>query len=290
MSGLIRQIVDSSGNLPRELIKKCKISEASFYFRFANMDYVRENVDYETDEFFKHMELNPDDIPNTAAPNTHDWLSILEDLYQQGIKKFLVTTISSKLSASFQTATSAKEMFEQSHGDVRVEVVNSNTCACGQAAFEIWIAKMIERGESLEAIAKKAREMVPRISTLFAVDSLKYMKAGGRVGAAAALLGALIKLKPVCEFVDGEVEVVRPVVGRKRSLKTMIDVAVSRIGDINRTIIVLQNAKSPIDADYMYQYLIEKTKERIPVFNSSLGITVGAHSGPGSVGIGFVEY
>lgn len=290
MDQTICQIVDSSGNLPRDIIKQYNISEASFYFKFKNTDYVKENVDYETDEFFEHMEKNPDDIPKTSAPNVYDWLSLFKKRYAEGARKFIVTTISSKLSASFQTATSAKEMFEKDYADVPVEVIDSNTCACGQAALEIWIARMIENGKNYEAIVQKAREMIPRVTTLFAVNSLKYMEAGGRIGAAAALLGVLINIKPVCEFVDGEVRVVKPIVGRKRSIRALVDVALSRITNINRTIIVLQNAKSPKDADYMYQYLREKAKERIEVFSSNLGITVGAHSGPGSIGIGFVEY
>lgn len=290
MSRMIGQIIDSSGNLPRDIIEEYNISEAPFYFKFEDMDYVKENVDYETDEFFQHMQKNPNDIPKTSAPNVHDWLSLFKDRYAEGAREFIVTTISSKLSASFQTANSAKEMFEKLYDDVFVEVVNSNACACGQAALEIWIAKTIDGGESFETIVQKVREMIPRVNTLFAVDSLKYMKAGGRIGAAAALLGVLINIKPVCEFVDGEVEVIKAVRGRKRSLRTLVDVAISRITNINRTIIVLQNAKSQKDADYMYQYLKEKTKKNIRVFSSSLGITVGAHSGPGSIGIGFVEY
>ncbi len=286
----IGQIIDSSGNLPRDLIEKFKISEASFYFKFDGMDYVKENVDYTTDEFFEHMEKNPNDIPKTSAPNIHDWLTLFKKRYEEGVREFIVTTISSKLSASYQTATSAKEMFEKLYDDVFVEVINSNACACGQAALEIWIAKTIAAGESFETLVQKVRDMVPRVNTLFAVDSLKYMKAGGRIGAAAALLGVLINIKPVCEFVEGEVEVIKTVRGRKRSLRSLIDVAVSRITDINRAVVVLQNAKSPKDADYMYQYLREKTQEKIQVFKSGLGITVGAHSGPGSIGIGFVEY
>lgn len=290
MSRTVCQIIDSSGNLPRNILEQYNISEASFYVKFKSTDYVRENVDYETEAFFEHMEKNPNDIPNTAAPNVHDWLSILKERYAAGARKFIITTISSKLSASFQTATSAKEMFAEDFADAPVEVIDSNTCACGQAALEIWIARMIENGKNYESIVEKAREMIPRINTLFAVNSLKYMEAGGRIGSAAALLGVLINIKPVCEFVDGEVRVIRPVVGRKRSIRAMVDAAVSRIGNINRAIIVLQNAKSAQDADYMYQYLKEKTKEKIQVFSSTLGITVGAHSGPGSIGIGFVEY
>lgn len=290
MKKTVCQIIDSSGNVPLDIIEKYNIDEISFYFKFKNTDYMKENIDYKTNDFFKHMEENPDDIPKTSAPNIYDWLSLFKKRYAQGARKYIVTTVAAKLSGSFQAANSAKEMFEESYDDVHVEVVNSNTCACGQAALEIWIAKMIDKGKDFESIVKKTHEMIPYVNTLFTVNSLKYMQAGGRIGAAAAFLGKVINIKPVCEFIDGEVQVIKPIIGRRKSIRVMIDVVISRITDINRSIIVLQHAKSQKDADYMYQYLKEKTKDHIQVFSNNLGITVGAHSGPGSIGIGFIEY
>ena len=115
------------------------------------------------------------------------------------------------------------------------------------------------------------------------------MKAGGRIGGATAFLGKLINIKPLCEFIDGEVHPIKAIIGRKKSLKTMIDVAISRIADINKMIIIVQNAECREDADYMCSYLREKTNNSSQIYSSNLGITVGAHSGPGAIGIGFVE-
>lgn len=290
MKQTICQVIDSSGNVPLDIIEKYTIDEVSFYFKFNNTDYMKENIDYTTNEFFEYMEENPDDIPKTSAPNIYDWLSLFKERYAQGVRKYIVTTVASKLSGSFQAANSAKEMFKESYDDVYMEVVNSNTCACGQAALEIWIAKMIDMGKDFESIVKRTHEMIPYVNTLFTVNSLKYMQAGGRIGAAAAFLGKVINIKPVCEFIDGEVHVIKPIIGRKKSIRAMVDVVISRITNINRSIIVLQHAKAQKDADYMYQYLKEKTKDNIQIFTSNLGVTVGAHSGPGSIGIGFIEY
>ena len=290
MNKTICQIVDSSGSLPRDFIKHYNISEVPFYFKFESTDYYRENVEYEAAEFYNHMKTYPDDVPKTAAPNIHDWLTVFEEQYVRGFKNFIVTTISSKLSASFQTAISAKKEFEERNNDVHIEVINSNTCACGQAALEIVIAKMIEDGRDFENIVETIHEMVKtNINSLFGVNSLTYMRAGGRIGGATALLGKLINIKPVCEFVDGVVHPIKATRGRKKSLTTMVDIAVSRIKDINKTIIIVQNAKCQEDAEYLCNYLREKTNNSYQIFKSNLGITVGAHSGPGAIGIGFME-
>jgi len=289
MNKTICQIVDSSGSLPRDLIKQYNISEVPFYFKFGNTDYYRENVDYEMSEFYKHMGKHPDDVPQTSTPNIYDWLTVFKEQYASGAQSYIVTTISSKLSSSFQTAISAKRIFEESNNGVQIEVISSNTCACGQAALEIAIAKMIDSGRSFVDITEAIYKMITNISSLFVVKSLTYMKAGGRIGGAIAYLGKLIDIKPVCEFVDGAVHPIKAIRGRKKSLNAMIDVAVSRITDINKMIIAIQNAQCQEDADYMCNYLREKTNYCCEIFKSNLGITVGAHSGPGAIGIGFVE-
>jgi len=290
MNKTICQIVDSSGSLPRDFIKQYNISEVPFYVKFESTNYYRENVEYEITEFYKHMENQPDDVPKTSAPNIHDWLTVFEEWYARGAKKYIVTTISSKLSASFQTAISAKGIFEERNNDVNIEVISSNTCACGQAALEIGIAKMIDSDRDFEDIIKTIHKMVTNISSLFVVNNLTYMKAGGRIGGATAFLGKIINIKPVCEFIDGIVHPIKMIRGRNKSLKTMIDVAVSRIIDINKMIIIIQNAQCQEDADYICNYLREKTNYCCQIFKSNLGITVGAHSGPGAIGIGFAEY
>jgi len=290
MNNKICQIVDSSGSLPLNLIKQYDISEVPFYFKFENTNYYRENVDYEIAEFYKHMEEHPDNVPKTSAPNIYDWLTTFEEKYAKGAKKYIVTTISSKLSSSYQTAISAKEIFEERNSDVHIEVISSNTCACGQAALEISIAKMIDSNGEFGDIIKTIHKIVNNTNSLFVVNSLTYMKAGGRIGGATAFLGKLINIKPLCEFIDGEVHPIKAIIGRKKSLKTMIDVAISRIADINKMIIIVQNAECKEDADYMCNYLREKTNNSSQIYNSSLGITVGAHSGPGAIGIGFVEH
>jgi len=290
MSKTICQIVDSSGNLPRDFIEQHNISEVPFYFKFDNSDYYRENVDYSTNEFYKHLENNPDVIPKTSAPNIYDWLTVFEEQYARGAKKYIVTTISSKLSTSFQAAVSAKKIFEEKYNDIKMAVISSNTCACGQAALEIGIAKMIDSGREFGDIAEKTNKLVTNVSTLFAINTLKYMKSGGRIGGASAFLGKLISIKPVCEFVDGVVLPIKAVIGRKYSLKAMIDVAVSRIIDVKKLIIIIQNAECQEDAGYIINYLRERTNYTGQIYKSDLGIIVGAHSGPGAIGIGFVGH
>lgn len=289
MSKEICFIADSSGGLPREILERHQIKEVPFYFKFQNTDYYCENVDYTGSEFYRHMEKNPEDVPQTAAPNVNDWLGALEERYVRGAKNFIVTTISSRLSSSFQTASLAKDVFTEQHDDVQVEVIDSNTCACGQASLEIAIAQMIESGKAFREIVDRVNQAVGSVTTLFVVNNLKYMEAGGRIGGATAFLGKLAQIKPVCEFIDGAVRPVKAVIGRKNSLKTMMDLAISRVSDWSRLIVTVQNAEFSEDADYAVDYLRKAASYSGKIYRSDLGVVVGAHSGPGAAGIGLVE-
>jgi DegV family protein with EDD domain len=290
MDKKICQIVDSSGCLPREIIKQYQISEVPFYFTFNQENYYRENVSCESNDFYQHMVEYPEEVPKTAAPNIEDWLATFEERYAGGAREFIVTTISSLLSSSYQNALAAKKIFKERHNDIRMRVVSSNTCACGQAALEIGIAKMLDSNKDYKDLIEVIHKMVSRISTLFVVNSLKYMKAGGRIGGATAFLGKLINIKPLCEFIDGTVHPIKAIRGRNNSLKAMVEATLARISDLNKTIIIIQNAQCQEDANFIVNYIKDKVNYTGKIFNSSLGIIVGAHSGPGTIGIGFLEY
>lgn len=284
-------IVDSSSSLPRDVLKDYEIGEVSFYYRFGEDDYSREKAGSGIQEFYRHMEQDPYDLPHTAAPNIDDWLKVLEEWYRKGARNFILMTIASALSASLMSAKSAGRQLEENHADAKVTAFDSLTCACGLGAFEIAVAQMIEAGWPYDKIVEKAESMTRpgQVISLFTVRDLTYMKAGGRIGGATAFLGNLVNIKPVCEFIEGVVHPVRAVPGRRRSLRYMVDTAISRLKDPARAVITMQHALFPEDAEFMVKHLREKTGRTAPIQVTDLGIVVGTHSGPGAIGIGIAE-
>ena len=289
MNSKICQIADSAGSLPKEIIEKYNIYEVPFYFKFQDTDYLRENIDYSTEDFYEHMKSEPDNVPQTAAPNINDWLEVFKKGYDEGHREFIVTTISSKLSSSYPNAVQAKNLFLEENKDAQMKVINTLSCACGQAAFEIEIAEMIKKGVNYDELVNDAINLIPKINTLFTVESLKYMKAGGRIGGATEFLGKITNIKPISEFTEGEVKPIKATLGRRKSLRKLVDIAVSRIENFSKTVIVIENAVCEEEAEYIHEFLNRKADKILEVYHSTLGITVGGHSGPGSIGIGFVK-
>jgi DegV family protein with EDD domain len=289
MQRKIAQIVDSAGSIPREILKKYGIREVAFHIHFKDQQYL-EHITITSQEMYEQMQNEPNQIPKTSIPAVAEWGEAFEEKYAQGYRDLIVTTIARPLSASVQSATMAAEDFMKSHPDARIEIIDSNTCACGQAALEIKIAQLIEQGQMVtDDLVKRIRELLPQVVSLFSVNELTYMRAGGRIGGAAAFLGKLINIKPVCEFLGGVVHPIKPVRCRKKALQLMVDEAVQRIRQVENAVICVQHALCEEDANYLITQLRERLDFNGPIHLSPVGAVVGAHSGPGAIGIGIAE-
>jgi len=290
MQGKIAQIVDSAGSIPRETLKDYRIGEVAFHINFDGQKQYRENVDISSQEFYERMKNRPNQIPKTSVPGIAEWTQAFEEKYQEGYRDFIVTTIAQPLSASVQSATIAADSFMQTHPDANVQIIESNACACGQAALEIRIAQLIAQGQpNMEELVNRVRNLIPRVISLFSVNELTYMRAGGRIGGATAFLGKMINIKPVCEFVDGVVHPIKPVRCRKKALLLLVEEAVKRIKRAEDAVICVQHALCEEDAEFLVTQLRERLDFNGLIYQSPVGVVVGAHSGPGAIGIGMVE-
>jgi len=286
----IVQIVDSASNLPREISEKYNIVKIPFYITFNEEDYLVQGKDISDEEFYNRMAENPNRVPKTAAPNSEDWFKAFKEKYDKGFKEFIVTTISNELSASYQNAYIAKNDFTKKYEDSKITLIDTRTCTCGQAALEIKIAELIKKGvKSFEEISKIAKESVKKTTTIFSVKTLKYMKAGGRIGGAIEFVGTLLNIKPISEFVDGVVKPIKAVRTRKKSLDKMVDIIVDRIKDPKKVVLCTRSAMFEEDENYMVEKLREKLNYEGEIYSGMLGAVIGAHSGPGAIGIGFTE-
>jgi DegV family protein with EDD domain len=286
----IAQIVDAASNLPKEIVEKYNILKIPFYITFNGKDYLVQGKDISDEEFYKKMAENPNNAPKTAAPSPEDWFNAFKERYDKGFKEIIATTISSDLSACYQNASIAKNDFTQQYQDSKITLIDTRICTAGQAALEIKIAQLINSGKKLfEEISKIAKESIKKTTTVFTVKTLKYMRAGGRIGGATQFVGTLLNIKPIMEFVDGVVKPIKSARSRKRSLDEMVNIIADRIKDPKKVILCTRNAMCEEDEEYMLGKLREKLNYEDEIYSGTLGAVIGAHSGPGAIGIGFTE-
>ncbi len=282
-------VADSGGYLPKDILTKYDISLVPFYITLDGEKYLVQGKDITDKELYKKMEADPNIFPKTSAPNPEDWYNVLLEKYQKGYKNILITTMSSDLSASYNNASLAKTSFLEDYPDCDVKVFDTRTCTCGQSAMEIKLAQLIEKGKhTFEQLYEAAKNLIAKTHTIFSVKTLKYMEAGGRIGGAAKFLGVMLKINPISEFVDGVVKPIKMSRTRKKALDAMVDIAVKRIKDPKKTIICTRSALYEEDQEYLIKNLKEKLDYKGKIYRGTLEAVIGAHSGPGAIGVGFV--
>ncbi len=242
-------------------------------------------VDITADEFYKMLEENPELTPSTAQAATGVILKQYEEMAEKGYDTLLVITISSKLSGTYDGAKLAAKLID----GIDVHVFDSRTVSYPEAKMVLDAAKMVEEGKGIEEIWKHLEFIRDNHRILFSVNTLRYLVKNGRLSGASGFVGAMLKIKPMLEVTkDGRVEAIEKIRTLNKATKRLVDKFLEEIGDINAEVFIIQaraeeRAKLVIDE-------VQKTRTDLKQINIyPLTPVVGAHAGPGVVGIGYIK-
>jgi DegV family protein with EDD domain len=275
---MIRIVTDSSCDLPEEAIARHRIEIVPLTIRFGEEELVdREQLT--TDEFWHRLTTGPV-LPETAAPSVGRFQQAFTRLVSAGADGIVVLCISSKISATIQSATLAAEQFT---AGIPVRVVDSSvvSAALGLAAIEA--AEAAAAGAALEEVEAAARSACERARIFATPDTLEYLRRGGRIGGAAALIGGLLDVKPLIAFEEGRVAAAGRVRSRKKALAAVLEHVQEHAADISRLAVVHSD---PMELpDFLAQLADVYTGEPMV---ARFGPVVGTHIGPGALGVTYL--
>jgi DegV family protein with EDD domain len=229
-------------------------------------------------EFWDRVITGPD-MPETAAPSPGAFRQAYLDAAEAGRDGVICITLSSGLSATFQAASTAATDLGVS---MPVRVVDSRTVTMGEGLLALAATDMANDGRPLDQIVTEIESLRDRTHVYGVLGSLDYLKKGGRIGGAAHLMGSLLSIKPVIEVRDGVVEVESKQRTRTRALQYLADKAL-KSGPLER--LAVANGAAP-DIDELIS-LLEKAHPEHETVMTDLGPVIGAHAGPGTVGVCF---
>lgn len=212
----------------------------------------------------------------TSRPAPARFLQAYEEAREAGAESIVVATLSGSLSATYESALIAAKEF-----DLPVHVVDTRTIAMGLGFAAVAGARAARAGASAEAVAEEVQRRAEGSTTLFYVDTLEYLRRGGRIGAARAAMGQALQVKPILTVTDGHVVKLEQVRTAGRALARLEDLAVAAAGD-GPAEVAVQHLATPERADA----LAERLRQRLPaasVVVCPVGGVVGAHVGPGMV-------
>ena len=273
----VKIVTDSGADLPEELVKELGITVVPIYVRFGEEVY-RDRVSISEDEFYERLTHDPVH-PSTTQPGPQDFLEAYQKLSSDadGIVSIHIT---GKLSGTCNSALMAKDMLE---GGCPVEVVDSETLSMSLGLTVIAAAEMAKAGESLDKIVEAAKQAIPKTYLFFLLDTLEYLKRGGRIGKAKALLGSILSVKPMLTMKDGELVPAGQARTRAKGMDKLFDF-VENAGNIQDLAVVYNT--TPDEAQALAERLgsvFDKEKIRM----SRVGPGLGVHGGPGAMLVAF---
>jgi DegV family protein with EDD domain len=275
-------VTDSTAYLPPDVLARHDIRVVPLYVVFGADRTVREIDITDYPAFFEELR-RAETLPTTSQPSVGDFTSVYEPLLAEG-KEIVSVHISGGLSGTPEAARQAKEALERDgKGGERIEVVDSTTAAGGLGFMVLAASKAAGEKTSAAEVAEHVRNARADLKLWFVIDTLEFLKRGGRIGAASAWIGSTLKVKPILT-VENEMTPVERVRTSGRAMERMVDYARQR-KDSGADAWSAQHINAP-DA---CQELIERCSEVYgcpPTIVSEIGPVLSAHTGPGLLGMG----
>ncbi len=271
-------VTDSCHYLPRELAQQLGLHEVSLYVhRNESAERESEIVDYGA--YFESLAESPE-LPTTSQPSIGDFLSVYEPLLASG-HEILSLHLSGGLSGTVRSAQQAREQLGEAAEQVLV--VDSQTACGAEGLMLMAAAAAISGGGDAAAAAQRAQQAREDLQFLFALDTLEYLRKGGRIGGAQAWLGSALKIKPILSL-ESEIGAVERVRTSRRAFERLVTL-MEKLKTDGADCWVVQHTHVPDKA----AALVERGREIFgsePVFVSEIGPVIGTHIGPGLLGVG----
>jgi len=278
LTSKVKIVTDSTAYLEPEVIARYGIHVVPLKVAFG-ADVYTEGVDITNEEFYKKLD-KASVFPSTSQPSVGDFIEVYSELAQQG-HPILSIHISSKLSGTVSSALAAKNTLPQA----KIEVVDSLSIAMGMLIAPA--AEAAEKGQALPQIKTSTEKLNACINVAGVFDTLEYLWKGGRIGVARALVGALLRIKPVLTFQDGEVKVLAKARTMSRAIEVVLKFVEKRIEGRSTALY------GWIAHTHVFETASALERELHARFNWAelrlfeLGPVLGTHMGPGFIGLGF---
>ena len=268
----VKVVTDSVADLPDEVVRDLSITVVPILVRFGEKVY-RDNVDLTAERCYEKLS-HTKALPVTSVPAPATFAEAYDKLAEQ-TDEILAVIISSKLSGTYEVALQSIGLMK---AKCRVQVLDSRLGAMAEGFIAMEAARAAQAGASLDEVADVARKTITRVDLLCTFDSLEYLRRGGRIGNAQALLGSLLKVNPILTLRDGLAEPV----GRPRSRAKAIEHLYSFVMNYSSIEeIAVEEAACPEEAEALVKRLSTSFPKRI--HRSKLTPAIGTHTGPGTL-------
>ena len=274
----VRVVSDSACDLPPETCEALGIEIVPLTIRFGSDEYV-DRTELSTEDFWTKLQSSPV-LPETAAPSVGAFEEAFRALHDAGADGIVCVNLSAHLSATMQSAQLAAKALD---GLCPIEIIDSASASMGIGILALHAARRAAEGADVATIAREVNERRERQTLYATLDTLEYLKKGGRIGGAQAMIGSMLSIKPIITVLNGAVEQAGKVRTRSKALNFILEkVPAGRV----ESICVLHSGASDIEE---FLAKLRPKVEGAEIVVGTVGPVVGVHVGPGAVGVTWIE-
>lgn len=277
----IKIVTDSTSYLPETLRLKFDIRVVSLSVSFETETCRETEIDNQT--FYQKMNANKR-IPTSSQPTPDDLYQAFEGPVSQG-DAVIGIFISSHMSGTYSTAQTARSMVLERYPEARIEIIDSLS-NCMQLGFSVMTAaRAAHDGHAMDEILRQVQEVIRKSRFLFVPEVLDYLKRGGRIGGAAALLGSILQIKPILTVIDGKTAVYDRVRTKTAAIERIIKTFIQDIQEHGLGEVIVHHIHNEAEGDRIAERLSSLLGQPVPVY--PIGPVIGLHVGPGTVGVAY---
>lgn len=272
-------VTDSTAYLPRTLVERWQVLIAPVLVTIAGRTY-QEDVDVSPAAVAKALrDWQP---VTTSRPSPAEFAEIYRQARDAGAEAVVSIHLSGDLSGTYESALLAAR-----DAPIPVQVLDSRSIGMGLGFPVLAAAEVAARPQSADEVVAVARKVIDSTQVLFYVDTLEYLRRGGRIGKASAMVGTALRVKPLLQVADGRVEPLEKARTAGKALSRLADIAIERASGRNVDVAV-QHLDSPDRADQLAKELQQRL-DLDEVIVTEVGAVVGTHVGPGMVCVALAD-
>ncbi|MFL0198368.1 DegV family protein [Clostridium sp. WILCCON 0269] len=278
----IALIADSTSDLPDSIIKKYNVKMLHYRIIYKDREFT-DKIDIAPEYVYNNLHR---EIPTSSIPSISEMEKLFENLEKEGYTHAIAITLSAGLTGIYNGI----KLVSENHPKIKTYVFDSKSISMGEGLIVEECGKLIERGIGFDEIVNRISDIRKRVNLFFVVDTLEYLKKGGRIGKVAGTIAELLNIKPIVsiDINDGKYYTYDKVRGRKKSLNRMIEIG-EKILKTKKCRLCVVHGCALEDSKKMFQQLKEHPNVVSSVFGGALSPVSGVHSGPGLVGLVLFE-
>ncbi len=270
-------VTDSTSDLPPELVTKYDIEVIPLYVRIDNQNY-RDGIDLTPTEFYQKLK-NSDSLPMTSQPSPGAFVECYRALLKK-VDAILSIHLTESLSGTVRTARMAREILPEAN----IQVIDSHSTTMGLGGLVLEAAQAVRRGMKIDEVLKLVEGLREKVQFLVTLDTLEFIRRGGRVSNLQAFLGSLLQIKPILRLDHGKVELFERVRTRRQAIGNMLSEFKSQVAIENKGIIAVMHTAAEEEAEKL-RAVLRDTFKNAEIIIGQAGPVLGTHVGPGAIAL-----